>query len=57
MPPPPPEADDNLPSITLVEPLALTADAVPDIYGDEEAQGCSTHPSLLYDLSTEDNQK
>ena len=39
------EADDNLPSITLVESLALTAEAVPDIYGDE-AQGCSTIPNF-----------
>ena len=36
------QADDDLPSITLVESLALTADAVPDVYGEAEMLGCST---------------
>ncbi len=39
------EADNNLPSITLVESLALCTDAVPDIYADDEALGCSTIPT------------
>ena len=39
------QADDDLPSITLVESLALTADAVPDVYGEAEMLGCSTIPT------------
>ncbi|KAJ8004302.1 hypothetical protein DPEC_G00157720 [Dallia pectoralis] len=39
------ETDDGLPSITLVESLALTAEAVPDIYGEAEELGCSTIPT------------
>ncbi|XP_072767936.1 uncharacterized protein [Nerophis lumbriciformis] len=35
---------DNLPSITLVESLALNADAIPDIYSDEELLGHVTVP-------------
>lgn len=33
------KANNNLPSITLVESFALHSDAVRDIYGDEEAPG------------------
>lgn len=39
------ESDDNLPSITLVESLALHPDAVPDIFGEEESLGCYSIPS------------
>lgn len=35
------KADDSLTSVSLVESLALHADAVPDAYGEVEALGCS----------------
>lgn len=38
------ETDNQLPSITLVESLAIHADAVPDVYGDEETFGQVTVP-------------
>ena len=40
------QADGNLPSVTLVESLALHADAVPDAYGEVEALGCSIIPTF-----------
>jgi len=39
-------ADSNLPSISLVESLALHADAVPDAYGEVEALGSSIIPTF-----------
>uniref|UniRef100_A0A3P8RRT6 Gypsy retrotransposon integrase-like protein 1 n=1 Tax=Amphiprion percula TaxID=161767 RepID=A0A3P8RRT6_AMPPE len=38
------ETDNHLPSITLVESLATHADAVPDVYGEEELSGQVTVP-------------
>ncbi len=40
------EDDDNLPSVTLVESLALHADAVPDTYWGMEALGSSIIPTF-----------
>ncbi|KAL6459343.1 hypothetical protein MHYP_G00328150 [Metynnis hypsauchen] len=40
------EADNSLPSITLVESLALHTEAVPDVYADENAIGMSTIPTF-----------
>lgn len=40
------EACGNLPPVTLVESLALHADAVPDAYGEVEALGCSIIPAF-----------
>uniref|UniRef100_A0A669EDN0 Gypsy retrotransposon integrase-like protein 1 n=2 Tax=Oreochromis niloticus TaxID=8128 RepID=A0A669EDN0_ORENI len=39
------ESDNSLPSITLVESLALHADAVPDVYADDGTLGCSVIPT------------
>lgn len=38
------ETDNQLPSITLVESLAVQVDAVPDVYGEEEIIGQVTVP-------------
>lgn len=40
------EVDGDIPSVTLVESLALHADAVPDAYGEVESLGCSTIPTF-----------
>lgn len=39
------ESDNSLPSITLVESLALHTDAVPDVYADDGTLGCSVIPT------------
>lgn len=43
------EPDNDLPSITLVESLALNADAVPDVYSDEVLLGHATVPIFSED--------
>lgn len=40
------ESDNYLPSLTLVESLALQAEAVPDIYGEEDLIGHETVPTF-----------
>ena len=40
------EVYGDIPSVTLVESLALHADAVPDAYGEVESLGCSTIPTF-----------
>lgn len=39
------KADDDLPSLTLVESLAIHPDAVPDTYENDDMLGCSTIPT------------
>ena len=39
------EADSDLPSITLVESLAIHPDAIPDTYGNDDVLGSSTIPT------------
>lgn len=43
------ETDNNLPAIALIESLAFHADAVPDIYGEEDSLGHVTVPRFSED--------